>query len=301
MRIQVEERGDNQSKCLDLCKQSSGPPVWHWPSISSSYKEVPQPGSCKLKSFEAGHVGVPAVSQLRHGGNDAPALLTSLTPVLPTVLHSRRRSEASEAAASSGSRWEGGPGWDLGAAAGRVLMGAGRFHFGKSVTLSHLEPCHDEVGHPEEEEGGGWAVQRHPWQAVCYPQWAVFNPWWALPAVWNSWWAMRAVWNSHLPSTTSLVSCGAASWPRTFASLWGGVEVRFRFLLCLFYDSWFKIILDKCDWVSWDWEECAIKGWTQIVWICNGVKGFLSRDSPPFIESAALCTKLHNPRSTLSF
>ena len=116
-----------------------------------------------MKSFEAGHVGVPAVSQLRHGGNDAPALLPSLTPVLPAVLHSRRRSEASEAAASSGSRWEGGPGWDLGAAAGRVLMGAGRFHFGTSVTLSHLEPCHDEVGHPEEEEGGGWAVQRHPW------------------------------------------------------------------------------------------------------------------------------------------
>ena len=26
---------------------------------------------------------------------------------------------------------------------------------------------------------------------------------------------------------------------------------------------------------------------------CNGVKGFLSRDSPPFIESGALCTKLH--------
>ena len=76
-------------------------------------------------------------------------------------------------------------------AAARFLMGAGRFHFGASFTLSHLEPpclLHDEVDHLEEEEGvGEGPVQRHPGGAV------------------------RGVRNPHLPSSASLVSRWAAS------------------------------------------------------------------------------------------
>ena len=64
-------------------------------------------------------------------------------------------------------------------------MGAGGFHFGTSLPLSHFEPMHDEVGHVEEEGGEG---DGEPGGAV------------------------RAVWDPHLPSSACLVSpCSAAS------------------------------------------------------------------------------------------
>ena len=52
MRIQVEERGDNQSKCLDLCKQSS-----HMARAGLTLTQHSQSASLKgvaCKSLEAG-------------------------------------------------------------------------------------------------------------------------------------------------------------------------------------------------------------------------------------------------------